>query len=289
MSPDANLPDLLQIELPGTGAFEEEDAWSHGDDLLDHLRVASPCDAAWDEMEGDDLVRVCLRCQLQVYNLSGMTQRDADAFVRETEGQLCIRFYRRHDGTLLTDNCPVGWGPARRRLLMWMGNAVAALGVAGILAPAIQYTREQGGVCVCRPFSLPPPANETPQYWSRIANDFNDTSFHRRCAVFQLFKRHVHVGIRLSELTHLLDRPTWLRASDIDVFDFIGGLIPVRMDSKDTVFVLRVLPEAGEDASGIYLRVAGKIDVQSFRSFVLGSAKTTVGNATVVEIGFSEP
>lgn len=38
------------------------------------LTVASPCPASWDDMEGDD----------------------------------CVRFYQREDGTVLTSDCPVG-------------------------------------------------------------------------------------------------------------------------------------------------------------------------------------
>src|SRR5260370_15414772 len=43
-----------------------------------------------------------------VYNLSEMTRREAEALVREKEGQLCARLYRRADGTILTSNCPAG-------------------------------------------------------------------------------------------------------------------------------------------------------------------------------------
>jgi hypothetical protein len=137
MSPDDRLHELLQIELPGTAAVEAQVAPSRDADLLDRLRIASPCDASWDEMEGDDLVRFCRHCQLNVYNLSGMSRREAAAFVREAERTLCVRFYRRADGTLLTDNCPVGWRAARRRLLEVIGSAAAALGLSWlIIAPA---------------------------------------------------------------------------------------------------------------------------------------------------------
>lgn len=108
MSSDDNPPDLLQIELPGTDSWEDEDAWSRGDDLLNYLPIASPCRTAWEEMNGDDLVRFCLHCGRNVYNLSRMSRWEAVAFVREVEAQRCVQFYRRRDGTLLTDDCPVG-------------------------------------------------------------------------------------------------------------------------------------------------------------------------------------
>ena len=133
------------------------------------------------------------------------------------------------------------------------------------------------------------PPSESPRYWSRIANDSGYSSFHRRSAVLQLVKRHVRIGMRLSELARLLNHPTWLQASDIDAIDFLAGKIPVRMDPRDTVFVLRIMPKAHENVSAIYLRIAGKFDVQSFRSLVLGVTEAGIGDATIVEIGFSEP
>jgi prepilin-type processing-associated H-X9-DG protein len=137
ISPDDRLRELLQIELPGTAAVDETAVHPRDAELLNGLRIASPCDASWEQMEGDDLVRFCRHCQLNVYNLSGMSRREAAAFLREAEGRLCVRFYRRADGTLLTDNCPVGWRAARRRLLEGIGSAAGALGLAWlIIAPA---------------------------------------------------------------------------------------------------------------------------------------------------------
>lgn len=59
-------------------------------------------------MEGDDRVRFCPECELNVYNLSAMTEEQALALVQEREGRLCVRFYQREDGTVLTSDCPVG-------------------------------------------------------------------------------------------------------------------------------------------------------------------------------------
>jgi hypothetical protein len=59
-------------------------------------------------MSGNNRVRFCDQCSLHVYNLSAMTRRDAERLVMNTEGRLCVRFYRRADGTILTQNCPQG-------------------------------------------------------------------------------------------------------------------------------------------------------------------------------------
>jgi len=82
--------------------------------LLSELRVASPCRESWDGMQGDDRVRHCGKCDKSVYNLSAMEPQQAEALLREREGKLCVRFYRRADGTVMTSDCPSGSG--RRRL-----------------------------------------------------------------------------------------------------------------------------------------------------------------------------
>lgn len=82
---------------------------------LEHVKVAAPCSADWEKMVGDERMRYCDRCSLHVYNLSGMTRREAEALVTSTEARLCVRFYRRADGTILTRNCPVGLSALRRR------------------------------------------------------------------------------------------------------------------------------------------------------------------------------
>ena len=82
---------------------------------LEHVRVAAPCPADWSKMVGDERARYCDRCSLHVYNLSGMTRREAEALVTNSEGRLCVRYYRRADGTILTRNCPVGLSALKRR------------------------------------------------------------------------------------------------------------------------------------------------------------------------------
>jgi hypothetical protein len=83
---------------------------------LDYVRVAAPCDANWDSMFGDERVRFCAQCKLNVYNLSDMTKLEAERLIARTDGRLCIRYYMRRDGSILTNNCPVGLRKIKRRL-----------------------------------------------------------------------------------------------------------------------------------------------------------------------------
>lgn len=84
---------------------------------LDHIKIASPCRADWNEMIGDERKRFCSDCKLNVYNLSAMTRKEAENLLINSEGRLCVRFYRRADGTILTQNCPVGWAKVKQRVL----------------------------------------------------------------------------------------------------------------------------------------------------------------------------
>ena len=114
--------------------------------LLDRISVASPCSADWNEMAGDDRVRHCGQCRLNVYNVAEMTRQEAEALIRSREGRLCLRFYRRSDGTILTKDCPVGLRAIQRRLVRAVA-AIAGLLVALVTAPLLAgiYGRTQSG------------------------------------------------------------------------------------------------------------------------------------------------
>lgn len=96
---------------------------------LDNVHVAAPCRAGWENMAGTERVRFCSECSLNVYNLSAMTKQEAERLIVEAEGRLCVRFYRRADGTMLTKNCPVGLRALKRRL-----SRVAAATASAILS-----------------------------------------------------------------------------------------------------------------------------------------------------------
>lgn len=83
---------------------------------LSNVRIASPCSRDWNEMIGTERKRFCGECKLNVYNLSGMTRREAENLLLNSEGRLCVRFYRRADGSVLTKDCPVGWQALKQRV-----------------------------------------------------------------------------------------------------------------------------------------------------------------------------
>jgi hypothetical protein len=101
--------------------------------LLNDIRIASPCRAAWADMSGDERVRFCRFCNKHVFNISALSAVEAAGLIERTQGRLCARLYRRRDGTVLTSDCAVGAHEAARnrlrRLATW-----ALMGVAALLA-----------------------------------------------------------------------------------------------------------------------------------------------------------
>lgn len=99
--------------------------------ILDDIRVATPCRADWDKMSGDEQARFCQSCQKNVYNIAMMSRAEALALIAEKEGNLCVRLSRRADGTLITNDCPVGIRTRKRR----RGWTIAAILAALIPSP----------------------------------------------------------------------------------------------------------------------------------------------------------
>jgi hypothetical protein len=93
---------------------------------VDELRVATPCTADWASMEGDNFARHCGACEKNVYDLSMLTRAEGNELIREKEGHLCVKYYQRFDGTILTADCPVGLRALRRQYLRTRAKLVAA-------------------------------------------------------------------------------------------------------------------------------------------------------------------
>ena len=123
-------------------------------ELLANVRVASPCPARWADMAGDDRARFCAQCQKHVYNLSEMTAEAAADLIRAKEGKLCVRFYERADGTVLTADCPVGAAAIGRRMKRLIAVGLGLL-VSAFAAPLWFHS----------PGPKPTPRNKLYQTW----------------------------------------------------------------------------------------------------------------------------
>jgi hypothetical protein len=98
--------------------------------VLEDIRIAAPCGADWSAMVGDERVRFCGSCQKNVYDLSKLSRAEAERLVAAHDGPApCVRLYKRRDGTVITNDCPVG--RKRRRL-----RRIVAAGVGGAVLAA---------------------------------------------------------------------------------------------------------------------------------------------------------
>ncbi len=73
--------------------------------ILDSLYVDDPCSVAWDSMTGTDRIRFCSQCKQSVYDVSSLSANEAAQLIQDSGGDICVRFYRRPDGTLITKDC----------------------------------------------------------------------------------------------------------------------------------------------------------------------------------------
>jgi hypothetical protein len=103
---------------------------------LGRISIASPCQEDWSKMTGDDRARACARCKLTVYDLSTLTALEARALILSKQGEVCVRFFKRADGTVLTRDCPVGVSTTRRRGAL-AGAALAVSALGAVLAPSV--------------------------------------------------------------------------------------------------------------------------------------------------------
>jgi hypothetical protein len=122
------------------------------------IHVASPCPADWNKMIGDERARHCGECNLKVYNLSAMTEREVQRLIANSNGRICARFYRRADGTILTQDCPRGFRAAAQRVSRVVAAVLSAvMSVSFAFAgtkpqqssqPVAQNEHNEGGVSI---------------------------------------------------------------------------------------------------------------------------------------------
>lgn len=113
-------------------------------DLLSGITVASPCAVDWDSMSGDERVRFCGQCTKHVYNLSEMSKKDAEDLIAKSEGKkTCIRYYLRKDGSIMTEDCPVGLRVVRNGLRKLSAAAAAFVSIIVSIVPTMAGTEKE--------------------------------------------------------------------------------------------------------------------------------------------------
>jgi hypothetical protein len=129
--------------------------------LLQRIQIAAPCHERWEDMTGDERTRHCASCNLDVHNIAGMTEADAEALLGtafnddgSSKGRLCARIYRRADGTVLTANCPIGLAALRAKARRGAVRVAAALGITTVVGWIAAMEQGPGAVWAgCQPFA----------------------------------------------------------------------------------------------------------------------------------------
>jgi hypothetical protein len=122
----------IESELQGLRSRLVETKPSDGASLLENLKIATPCPAKWEDMVGGHRERHCLDCKKSVFNISGMTKVEAEAFLASTQREKpCVTFLQRADGTILTSDCLIGQN--RRRLKVLSAFAAGVILAVGTL------------------------------------------------------------------------------------------------------------------------------------------------------------
>lgn len=132
-------------------------------DMMKRTSLASPCSARWDEMTGDEKARHCSQCKLDVLNAESMTDEEVtQAIMSLVAGKrVCMRIFRRADGTILTKDCPIGARKIKERLRTAAGWLAGGLSILLASAAAAQ---SKGGDC-------DPKKKEKPLWHSQVTAD----------------------------------------------------------------------------------------------------------------------
>jgi hypothetical protein len=149
-------------------------------DPVDRIEIPTPCSVPWDSMYGDERIRHCGSCRKNVYNVAALTRAQALELIAIRE-PVCVRIYRRPDGTVVTSDCWSRLRAARRRgmwaflvmlvIVGWAQLGAMFVGLAGlrrlVLLPMMGGAKAERALPVPRPveparpveqpFPMPPP------------------------------------------------------------------------------------------------------------------------------------
>ncbi len=104
------------------------------------MAIATPCDVHWDTMAGTTRKRRCEACARDVYDLSAHSLEEANALLGNGD-RPCIGFRRRHDGTVVANDCgrarPVDW------LRKWGATTAVVVTLVSLATAVVSWCRPQ--------------------------------------------------------------------------------------------------------------------------------------------------
>jgi ankyrin repeat protein len=118
---------------------------------LDRITIPVPCDADWDSMSGNDQVRFCEHCNLQVRDISSLTQQNVMRLVARSQGRLCVRYTQLGGGGVLARAPEKLHRISRRVSRMAAGAFTASLTLASAAAqtsfrPSADVSRQASAI-----------------------------------------------------------------------------------------------------------------------------------------------
>jgi hypothetical protein len=93
------------------------------------LEIVEPCTEHWSAMKGTSTVRHCTSCSKSVYNMSMLTEHEADAAFAARPAQVCVIYFVDADGEVV-------FYPSRARRHAARHTLVAALATSALAACA---------------------------------------------------------------------------------------------------------------------------------------------------------
>ena len=140
-------------------------------DPVDRIEIPTPCSVPWDSMYGDERIRHCGSCRKNVYNVAALTRAQAMELIASRE-PVCVRIYRRPDGTVVTNDCWSRLRAARRRgmcaflvmlvIVGWAQLTAMFIGLAGLRRLVLQPM--MGGAPAARTLPAPRPVEPAPPF-----------------------------------------------------------------------------------------------------------------------------
>ena len=112
------------------------------ENFLKNIQIASPCKMNWNDMArtSEEAKRFCGDCRKHVFSIDQLSAKEAHQLIQSASANnssVCVRLFKRADGTIITDDCPVGLRRIRnawRRLRTSVASILLLLGALPALA-----------------------------------------------------------------------------------------------------------------------------------------------------------
>jgi|GEM_PF-5179945 hypothetical protein len=191
-------------EIEETKILSDFESKIHLPSFLANLSISAPCSEDWNLMTGDDKKRLCSSCKIHVYNITALESSEAEAFLASEFGkEICVKYFKRSDGTIITKNCPIGLRSLRRqgeRLRKFL-SSICGLLLSGISSVAYAETSLQNEVQE-KGSPLPefasPPMPEATSFtglldWDTVKKLQHDKTAVQSISVSELLRREVQI------------------------------------------------------------------------------------------------